>query len=118
PRNEARGIIHPASTDNTDKSQLRLWTDAPLAEGAKTFDLVRPKGSNLVFGPGIGGLSEMPDRITIVNGLAMNTVAHPDGATFSATGRHLQGGRVASSSIDTVLANEMGKEQLLPTVSI
>lgn len=118
PRNEMRGIIHPASTENTDKAQVRLWVDAPLADGNKTFELVRPKGSSLVFGPGIGALAEMPDRITVVNGLAMNTVAHPDGATFSATGRHPQGGRVAASSIDTMLSNELGKEQLLPTVSL
>jgi hypothetical protein len=118
PRNELRGIIHPASTENTDKAPLRLWVDAPLDATSKTFELVRPKGSNLVFGPGIGALAEMPDRITVINGLAMNTVAHPDGATFSATGRHPQGGRVAASSIDTMLSNELGKEQLLPTVSL
>jgi hypothetical protein len=118
PRNEARGIIHPASTENTDTSKVKRWVDAPLADGTRTFELVRPPGSNLVFGPGIGDLAEMTDRITIVNGLAMNTVAHPDGSTYSATGRHPEGGRVAASSIDTMLSNELGREQLLPTVSI
>jgi hypothetical protein len=118
PRNEAKGIIHPASTENTDTSKLKRWVDAPLGEGARTFELVRPPGSSLVFGPGIGDLAEMVDRITIVNGLAMNTVAHPDGSTYSATGRHPEGGRVAASSIDTMLSNELGRDQLLPTVSI
>ncbi len=118
PRNEAKGIVSPASTDNTDKGQVRLWADAPLDGATKTFELVRPRGSNLVFGPGIGALAELPDRITVINGLAMNTVAHPDGSTYSATGRHPQGGRVAASSIDTMLANELGTGQLLPTVSL
>ena len=118
PRNEARGIIHPASTENTDTSKVKRWVDAPLADGTRTFELVRPPGSNLVFGPGIGDLADMTDRITIVNGISMNTVAHPDGATYSATGRHPEGGRVAASSIDTMLSNELGREQLLPTVSI
>jgi hypothetical protein len=118
PRNEAKGLMQPASTDNTDTSQLKKWVDAPLAGGARTFELVRPKGSSLVLGPGIGELADMADRITIVNGLAMNTVSHPDGSVFSATGRHPQGGRVASSSIDTMVSNEFGAEQLLPTVSI
>src|SRR5450432_1618374 len=104
PRNEAKGIVHPASTTNTDTSQLKKWIDAPLVEGEKSFQLVRPKNSNLVFGPGIGELADMPDRITVVNGLAMNTVAHPDGQVFSATGRHPQGGRVAASSVDTILS--------------
>jgi uncharacterized protein (DUF1501 family) len=118
PRNEAKGIVHPASTANTDTSALKLWVDAPLAEGDKTFELVRPRGSSLVFGPGIGDLAEMADRITVINGLAMNTVAHPDGQSFSATGRHPQGGRVAAPSIDTILSNELGVGQLLPTVSV
>src|SRR5580658_3873188 len=56
PRNELKGIVHPAATSNTDTSQLKLWADAPLGEGDKTFQLVRPARSNLVFGPGIGDL--------------------------------------------------------------
>jgi Protein of unknown function (DUF1501) len=118
PRNELRGIMHPASTENTDTSQLHHWVDAPLVEGVRTFELVRPANSNLVFGPGIGNLAQLCDRITIVNGLEMNTVAHPDGATFSATGRHLQGGHVIASSIDTMIANEFGGDQLFPSVSV
>ncbi len=118
PRNESVGIINPASTDNTDTAPLKKWVDAPLLNGGKSFQLVRAKGDKLVFGPGIGALAEMGDRLTLVNGLSMNTVAHPDGQAYSATGRHLQGGRVAASSIDTMVANEMGKEQLLPAVSV
>ncbi len=118
PRNESKGIVHPASTANTDTSQLKRWVDGPVTEGARSFELVRPRGSSLVFGPGIGDLADMPDRVTVINGLAMNTVAHPDGQLFSTTGRHPQGGRVAASSVDTILSNELGKEQLLPTVSV
>jgi hypothetical protein len=120
PRNELRGIVHPASTENTDTGPLKRWVDAPLGDtGFKTFELVRPKGSNLVFGPGIGDLADMADRITVINGLEMNTVAHPDGQIFSTTGRHPQGGtRVANSSIDTMISNELGRDQLFPTVSV
>ena len=118
PRNELRGLVHPASTDNTDTAPLKHWVDAPLTEGARTFELVKARGSNLVFGPGIGDLIDFADRITIINGLEMNTVAHPDGQVFSTTGRHQQGGRTAAPSIDTMLSNELGREQLFPTVSV
>jgi hypothetical protein len=118
PRNETRGIIHPASTENTDTSPVRRWVDQPLEGGISSFKLVQPPGSNLVFGPGIGDLVDMVDRVTVVNGLEMNTVAHPDGQLFSTTGRHPAGGRVAASSVDTVIANELGREQLFPTVSV
>jgi hypothetical protein len=119
PRNEKKGLVAPASTENTDTSQLKRWVDAPLGDGFKTFELVKVPGKGgVVFGPGIGDMLELFDRITVVNGLAMNTVSHPDGSAFSATGRHLVGGHVPSASIDTMLANESGKEQLLPAVSV
>jgi hypothetical protein len=118
PRNERAGLVQPASTANTDTSQVKRWVDAPLDESARTFQLVRPSGSNIVFGPGIGDLADLHDRLTVINGLAMNTVSHPDGTAFSATGRHLVGGRVPASSIDTLVANELGREQTFPVVSI
>jgi hypothetical protein len=118
PRNELRGIIHPASTENTDTGPLKRWVDAPLEGGFKTFELIHPPNSSLVFGPGAGDLVDMVDRITLINGLEMNTVAHPDGQLYSTTGRHPQGGRVAASSVDTMLSNELGREQLFPTVSV
>jgi hypothetical protein len=120
PRNERKGLIQPASTENTDTSQLKHWVDAPLADGGfKTFELIKAPGNRpAVFGPGIGDMLELFDRSTVVNGLAMNTVSHPDGSAFSATGRHLVGGHVPAPSVDTMLANETGKEQLLPVVSV
>src|SRR6185295_19151679 len=118
PRNEKRGIIDPATTDNTDTGGLRRWVDAPLEGDRKSFALVRPPGSHITFGPGIGDLAEMYDRLTVINGLAMNTVSHPDGTVFSTTGRHLSGSRVPASSIDAVLASEFGKSALFPAVSV
>ncbi len=117
PRNEKKGIVNPASSDNTDASQVRRWVDAPMEDGTRTFELLKAK-SGAVFGPGLGDLFDVSDRITVVNGLAMNTVSHPDGSAFSATGRHLVGGRNPSPSIDTMVANEMGREQLFPIVSV
>ncbi|MGK3969202.1 DUF1501 domain-containing protein [Sorangium sp. So ce118] len=118
PRNEGKGLVDPATTDNTDTAPLRLWVDAPGPDGAKTFALVRPQGSSLAFGPGIGALAELYDRLCIVNGLAMNTVSHPDGTAFATTGRHLSGGRTTSSSVDAICASELGAGQTFPIVSV
>lgn len=118
PRNEKRGLVAPATTENTDTGALTRWEDAPLEGDEKSFRLVRPSGSNLVFGPGIGDLAELHSRLTVINGLAMNTVSHPDGTAYSVTGRHLVGGRVPSSSIDTMMANELGRTQTFPLVSV
>ena len=118
PRNERKGIVDPASTQNTDSNLVRQWSDAPLDDDEKTFRIVQPSGCKIPFGPGIGKLVEHADRLTVINGLAMNTVSHPDGTAFSATGRHLSGGRVVASSIDTMIANELGREQTFPIMSV
>ncbi len=118
PRNERRGIIDPATTLNTDTGLVRLWQDQTLDDDEQTFKIVQPAGCKIPFGPGIGKLVEHADRLTVINGLAMNTVSHPDGTAFSATGRHLVGGRVATSSIDTMIANELGRDRTFPIVSV
>ena len=118
PRNEKKGLVAPASTENTDTSQVRHWKDAPLDGATRTFEPIRAPRGGQVFGPGIGDLLDMADRLTVVNGLSMNTVSHPDGTAFSATGRHLVGGRAPASSIDTMVANELGREQTFPAVSV
>jgi hypothetical protein len=118
PRNERKGIIQPASSENTDHGPLRRWVDQPLDDGTKTFKIVQPAGSRIPFGPGIGDLADHFAELTVINGLAMNTVSHPDGSNFSASGRHLVGNRAPASSIDTALANEFGREQTFPLVSV
>jgi hypothetical protein len=118
PRNEKKGIVDPASTDNTDVAPLTRWKSVKLDGDTDTFEILAPSDVPLRFGPGIGDLYDLRSRLTVINGLAMNTVSHPDGTTFSATGRHLAGARAPTSSIDVAIANELGAEQLLPDVAI
>jgi hypothetical protein len=118
PRNERKGLVEPASTDNTDIGGLARWKSAKLDADTDTFEILAPSDVALTFGPGIGALYDLRDRLTVINGLAMNTVSHPDGTAFSATGRHLAGGRAPAASIDVAIANELGVTQLLPDVSI
>jgi len=116
PRNEKKGIVEPASTENTDIIPLTRWRSTKLEGDFDTFEILT--AGNMRFGPGIGDLYDLHDRLTIVNGLAMNTVSHPDGTSFSCTGRHLAGGRSPAASIDVALTNELGVQQLLPDVAI
>lgn len=118
PRNERKGLIEPAASDNTDLAGLTHWKPTTLEGEVETFTPLTASKSSLVLGPGIGALNELRDRLTVINGLAMNTVSHPDGIAFSATGRHLAGARVPASSVDVAIANELGASQLLPAVAI
>ena len=118
PRNERTGLVEPASSENTDTAPLARWKPVRLDGDTETFEILAPGNVAMRFGPGIGDLYDLRDRLTVINGLAMNTVSHPDGTAFSATGRHLQGGRSPAASIDVAIANELGVEQLLPDVSV
>lgn len=118
PRNEKKGIIDPATTDNLDPTGLTRWKEAPFSGSTRTFEVLTPRGAPFRFGPAIGGLFDLADRLTIVNGLEMNTVSHPDGTLFSATGRHPVGGRAVASSVDTMVANELGGAQMIPLLSV
>jgi len=118
PRNERKGLVEPASTDNTDIAPLAHWKSVKLDADTDTFAILEPNDVKMRLGPGIGDLYDLRDRLTIVNGLAMNTVSHPDGTAYSATGRHLAGGRPPAASVDVAIANERGTTQLLPDISV
>lgn len=121
PRNSRQGnyIGDPATTDDVDTSKITGWVDQDLDGDStqQTFQLLH-KG-NYVLGPAMGSLADMFDRFTLINGISMNTVSHPDGTYFSSTGRHLAGGRPVAASIDTMLANDfVSPNNFLPTVSV
>jgi hypothetical protein len=118
PRNERKGLVEPASTDNTDIAPITRWKPVKLDSDTDTFEILAPSDVALRFGPGIGDLYDLRDRLTVINGLAMNTVSHPDGTAYSATGRHLAGGRPPAASVDVAIASELGVEQLLPDVAV
>lgn len=112
PRTERIGLIEPPDAGNTITSGLTHWKTS-----GGSFEVLT-SSTNLRLGPAIGRLYDHRDRLTIVNGLAMNTVSHDDGATYSTTGRHRSGGAVPESSVDVLLASERGATQLMPSVSI
>lgn len=124
PRNERRGLIEPGSTNTVDVAPIRKWTslktplDGVNASSGYSFDMVRPPSGSLLFGPAIGELLRHHSRLTIVNGIAMNTVSHQDGTAYSTTGRHLSGNKTVAPSLDTMVADSLGAAQLFPAVSI
>ncbi|MEJ7596850.1 MAG: DUF1501 domain-containing protein [Kofleriaceae bacterium] len=118
PRNERRGLVEPASSLNTDPGRITHWKAARLDGSVSTFEPLAPGNTSLRLGPAIGDLYDLRDRLTIINGIAMNTVSHDDGTTFSVTGRHRAGGIIPASSIDVMLANELGTGQMIPDVAV
>jgi uncharacterized protein (DUF1501 family) len=128
PRNQdlsadGRVTLEAATSTSVNAPALTRWPRDAAGNVRAAFEPVRPSGSNIAFGPSIGDLANFYSRLTVINGIAMNTVAHPDGTIFSATGRHLAGGRAVAASIDTMIASEFhrnaaGQDQLFPSISV
>lgn len=116
PRNEHQGLINAATTAAVDPTGVRHWKGKALGDGIDTFELIQKNG--FALGPAFGGLIDRFDRVSLINGIAMDTVSHADGTYYSSTGRHLAGGRPLQTSIDTLLAGELGPADLLPLVSV
>jgi uncharacterized protein (DUF1501 family) len=116
PRNEAKGLVDPATEDVVDIDGITNWTSKAIGEGKSSFELVQRNG--FALGPAMGELTNMFNRLTIINGIAMETVSHADGTYYSSTGRHLAGGRPVATSVDSILAGEIGPADLLPLISV
>src|SRR5262245_19891993 len=89
PRNEAKGLVAPATSSLVDITGISEWR----AAANNSFQLVQKNGYAL--GPTVGPLLPIFNRATLINGVAMNTTSHDDGTYFSSTGRHLAGSRPA-----------------------
>lgn len=113
PRNERKGLIEPATAANTDAGGLEHWKPA-----GDSFEIVTASGSPLRLGPAIGKLFDFRSRLTIINGIAMNTVSHDDGTVYSTTGRHRSGTTSPESSVDVLVANELGTRQMMPNIAV
>jgi uncharacterized protein (DUF1501 family) len=110
--------VEPATSGLVDTAGLGAnWTDETIpGTDEKTFKMLVKNGRQ--FGPGMGRLLNFADRMTVVNGISMNTVSHFDGMFLSSTGKHPDGGRPAGTSIDSLITHELGTDNILPAVSI
>ena len=114
PAQRAQGARRAGIDGQHGDARLTHWKGASSTP-IPTRSRSRADQGRMRLGPGIGELYDLRDRLTIINGLAMNTVSHPDGTAFSATGRHLAGGRAASSERRLAVANELGVAARCPT---
>lgn len=81
-------------------------------------DLVRPAGSDMVFGPYIGELANHWDKLAIVRGISMETLTHETGRRRFLTGKPPSGLQARGSSATTHLAAKLGAADAIPQLSV
>ncbi|MBL8909299.1 MAG: DUF1501 domain-containing protein [Archangium sp.] len=77
---------HPSLDAMKDNTGIEMaWNALPAP-----FNLAAPiqaSGSNLMFGPAIGGMQRHWDKMCVVRGISMDTLSHPTGARYFSTGK-------------------------------
>jgi hypothetical protein len=72
---------------------------------------IRPAGSNIAFGPAVGRFADHFDKMALVRGINMNTVAHEVGFRYFLTGKEPNGSAARGSTTATEIVG-----QLYPTM--
>lgn len=80
-------------------------------------DIVRVS-EDLAFGPYIGDLVNHVDKFAVVRGMNMETLAHEGGRRRFITGKAPTGNLARGSSGATWLASHLGKNELIPNLSL
>ncbi|MCA9540468.1 MAG: DUF1501 domain-containing protein [Myxococcales bacterium] len=80
-------------------------------------DIVRVS-EDLAFGPFMGDLLRHTDKLAVVRGINMETLAHEGGRRRFLTGKPPSGVQARGSSASTWLAGHLGRDALIPNLSL
>lgn len=106
----------PAVFRNDTRKLTGIQTGFELLPGHAS--LVRTSVDDLVFGPYIGALADHAERLVVVRGMSMDTLTHEVGRRRFLTGRPPAGLAAQGSSIATILASYLGKDDAVPQLSV
>lgn len=76
----------------------------------------QPAGSNIQFGPVMGGIMQHYDQMCVVRGMTMETVSHEVGRLYFITGKPPRGTTAAGSSLGTRIVAQQGDNTAMPNL--
>jgi hypothetical protein len=91
-----------------NQTLIELGWDQIPANYPKTIQ--QPAGSNITFGPVMGGIMQHYDKMLVVRGMSMETVAHEVGRKYFITGLPPRGTQAAGSAVPTRLVSQQGDQ--------
>jgi hypothetical protein len=96
----------------TTKIQL-AWDRIP-----KTYSptIIQPAGSNIQFGPTMGGIAPYYNQLCVVRGMSMDTVTHEVGRRYFITGLPPRGLNAAGSAMGTRVVAQQGDQLPIPNL--
>jgi uncharacterized protein (DUF1501 family) len=99
-----------------NETRIELGWDQIADTYPKTIQ--QPAGSNIDFGPVMGGIMQHYDKMCVVRGMTMDTVAHEVGRKYFITGLPPRGTAAAGSAVPTRIVSQQGDESALPNLVV
>lgn len=96
------------------ETRIELGWDRLADEYPRT--LIQPSGSNIALGPTMGGIANHFDKMCVVRGLTMDTVAHDVGRLYFITGMKPRGVLAAGSALGTRIVAQQGDTSPMPNL--
>jgi uncharacterized protein (DUF1501 family) len=78
---------------------------------------IRPAGSNIAFGPAVDRFANHYDKMALVRGINMRTVAHDVGYRYFLTGKEPIGASARGSSMATEVVGQMAPAVPIPSIA-
>jgi Protein of unknown function (DUF1501) len=113
------GLNDPSASIYTGLEEVRAAD--PLVDqfmDANPSGIEQPSGSNIGFGPAIGGLSAHYQDLCVVRGLDMGTLTHEVGRRYFLTGKFPRGVLPSGSSLSTWIAAQDPTAAAIPNLVV
>src|SRR5687767_7788907 len=100
--------------DRVGATRIQLGWDRIPANYPRT--IIQPAGWYIKFGPVMGGISQHFDKMCVVRGMTMDTVAHEIGRMYFITGMTPRGTNPAGSAVGTRIVAQQGDQTPMPNL--
>jgi hypothetical protein len=100
------------------RNETRIELGWDLLPDAYPRTILQPSGSNIEFGPVMSGIMEHYDKMCVVRGMTMDTVAHEVGRKFFITGLAPRGTAAAGSAVPTRIVSQQGDMAPFPNLVV
>ena len=95
--------------------ETSIQTGYDLLDGASDPRIITPQ---MTFGPYIGNLAQLSEKLVLVRGMSMSSVGHSSATKHALTARVPSGETVRGSSVATLMASLLGADDEIPNLAI
>jgi uncharacterized protein (DUF1501 family) len=109
----------PATFTPERISETRILPGYNLLSNDASFptNVVRPQGSNIDFGPAMGRMVDHFDKMAVIRGINMSTVAHEVGFRYFLTGKEPIGSSARGSTTATEIVGQLKPNLPVPNIA-